>query len=147
MAKGVSRRKRTKHLSNKSIKIAASSSELAAAYNAGATIRELAAIHGCAFQNIHARLLNAGVKMRLVGQTKRGPADIRECPTCGKQFKAYSKTKRLCSSEHIRRVSVCTRGHILTEENRYHYPGSASRCKKCMHIRQKAYRARKKQAS
>jgi len=130
-------------MSNKSIKIAATSDELAAEYRAGATILELARKYGCSFQNISIRLANANVQMRAAAPAKDIPDKI--CPTCGKTFSTYSRDQRFCCKECTTRIkSVCKRGHVLTEDNRYHFPSSQSRCKECSRIRQRAYNERRK---
>jgi hypothetical protein len=128
-------------MSSASVKIATSSEELVAEYLGGATLRDLAAKYSCSFQNIHTRLLNAGVAMRGHGKTRT--ILNRICPTCGRTFRPYSRNQVFCCAEHVRKKSVCVRGHELTEDNRYHFPGSASRCKQCQRIRAAAYRARK----
>ncbi len=123
-----------------SIKISATSEQLAAEYRAGATIRELAEKYGCSKQNINIRLLNYGVAMR--HSTRMRPD--RVCPTCGKIFQTRKKSQLFCRQECVRMKDTCIRGHELTEDNRYHYPGGNSRCKLCQAIRDADYRARKK---
>ncbi len=129
-------------MKNDSIKIAVSSSVLAAEYHAGASLRDLAAKYGCSFQNIQIRLSNANVPMRSTGATRTIPD--KACPTCGNVFTPTYRNQVFCCSEHIRKKSVCIRGHELTEENRYHFPSSASQCRQCQHIRSKEYIARKR---
>ena len=128
-----------------SIKIAASSDELAAEYRAGATLRELAAKHGCSFQNINARLHTAGVVMRPLGAAKQIPDKV--CPTCGTIFTTSYRDQVFCRQECVRIKDTCVHGHALTEDNRYHYPGGNSRCRICHHRRVKAYSERRKAAS
>lgn len=127
-----------------SIKIAVDITVIVADYQAGMSLREIATLYGCSFQNVQQRLLNAGVAMRPYGYPGIVKGKLQKtCPTCGKAFETYSHTQRFCCQEHIRLKAVCKHGHILTEDNRYHFPGSSSRCKQCQERRDAEYRARK----
>ena len=114
--------------------------QLTTEYYAGATVRELGARYGCSFQNIAHRLATAGLQMR----PTREPIPTAECPTCGKRFWPVTRKQRFCRSQCIRKKAVCVRGHPLTEDNRYHFPSSSSRCKECAKERDRAWRKRKK---
>ncbi len=125
-----------------SIKIAATSEQLAAEYRAGATTRELAAKYGCSFQNINIRLITYGVAMRPPSKIPTLLPSV--CPTCRKVFRPHNSHQVFCCHECVRQKDTCIRGHALTEDNRYHFPSSRSRCKRCQNMRDAAYRARKK---
>lgn len=106
------------------------------AYEAGATLRDIARQFGGSFQNVHIRLINAGVQMRPQSSSRRTLHD-KTCPTCGKMFRPYNARQCFCKPVCVRVKSVCKRGHPLTEDNRYHFPSSNSRCKLCAQMRQR----------
>jgi hypothetical protein len=107
-------------------------------YQAGATVRELAARYGTSFQNIAMRLQNAGIA-RPIKQLAE-----QVCPTCGKTYRPSYSKQRFCNATCIRNKTHCVNGHLLTEENRYHYPSSNSRCKLCAQARDRAARLKRK---
>lgn len=111
---------------------------LVADYHAGLSIRALARKYGTSFQNINIRLLNAGVQMRPPGNWRATvPFIEKTCPTCGRLFHTKQQRQRFCSQLCVRKKTVCIRGHVLTEDNRYHFPSSASRCIQCAKMRQR----------
>lgn len=118
--------------------------QLIAAYAECQNVRAVAAQFGCSFQNVAQRLRTAGVALRPAHYTSKYPAlELRTCPTCEATFKPTSRAQRFCGLPCVRHKQYCKRGHLLTEETRYHFHGSASRCKECRKLNDKAYRARK----
>jgi hypothetical protein len=109
--------------------------DLIDAYEAGATIRQIAKQFGGSFQNVNIRLINAGVQMRPASRQRVLPD--RTCPTCGTVFRPRHSQQRHCRVECIRSKDTCKRGHPLTENNRYHFPSAHSRCKLCSRMRQR----------
>jgi len=86
--------------SNKSTKIAVDIQALIEAYQSGMSIRAIAKQYGCSFQNINARLWNAGIVPRPTGSRRTLPDRI--CPTCQTIFRPHASDQRFCCLEHVR---------------------------------------------
>jgi len=122
------------------------------AYEAGATLRELARQYGISFQTINMQLKHAGVAMRHTWSLRQVP-DTTICKGCGIEFTPGHLEQRYhsqaCWSAHkkgIRYKTHCVHGHPLFGSNLYQAPSAPyPRCRQCIHANQAKWRQRRKE--
>jgi len=122
---------------------------LAAEYEAGASLRQLAARHGVSFQSLAMQLKTAGVPRRPKHPRKREP---RPCATCGTIYTPRNAAQRYCcrtcvpmTMKGIHYKTHCKHGHPLVGANLDPRSGrTPPRCRDCRLEAQARYRARKK---
>jgi len=117
--------------------------QLAAEYQAGASLRTLARRYFYSHTTIAAILDAAGVPRRMKGA--RHPFHL--CPVCGCSFRPKQPDQERCAADcrKATHAAMCRKGlHPLTPENltpRYGHAGQ--RCRQCMYTTQARCRAKK----
>jgi hypothetical protein len=116
--------------------------QLAAEYQAGASLRTLAQRYAYSHTQIADILEAAGVPRR--AKAWRHP--FRICPACGCSFRPKQPDQERCSGDCHRgtHAAMCRKGHPLIPENLTPcYGHTSQRCRQCMNATSARYRARK----
>lgn len=121
--------------------------QLAAEYQAGATLADLGKRYGLSKQAIAQRFAYYGIARRPKrGLPHRYPRSIplHTCPGCGKSFRPPNRGQICCSiacRDKIKpRKAFCKHGHPRTPENLYR----GRVCRKCICLNAARYRAKKR---
>lgn len=116
--------------------------QLAADYMAGASLRKLAHGYHYSHTQIATILKAAGIPLRERWTYLR----LRTCATCGCSFQPKTDDQERCSADcrPSKHKPTCKHGHPLTPDNLTpRYGRQGPHCRACMYIRQARYRARK----